>query len=96
DRRGTLGTIRAVKISDQGMPVQITIRDVPTRVRDKLASRAVAEGRSVQECLRTGSERTASRPTLNDLLRDVRERKRMAGASIDRSTILRALDADRK
>jgi antitoxin FitA len=34
------------------MRVQITIRDVPERVRDELAGRAAAQGKSMQEFLR--------------------------------------------
>ena len=57
------------------MFVQFTIRDVPKRVRDKLAARAAAEGRSMQDFLRMGLERMVSRPSLNEWLREVREQE---------------------
>ena len=34
------------------MAVQITIRDVPDKVRDELAARAARQGKSMQEFLR--------------------------------------------
>lgn len=45
------------------MAANITIRDIPTKVRDELAARAAAQGRSMQEYLRTALERFTARPT---------------------------------
>ena len=77
------------------MPVRITIRDVPEKVRDELAARGALQGQSMQEFLRGELERIASRPSPDDLLRRVRYRKQASGARVPPSTILRARDADR-
>jgi len=42
------------------MPIQITIRNVPEKVRDELAARAALQGKSMQEYLRSELERLAS------------------------------------
>jgi plasmid stability protein len=42
------------------MSIQITIRDVPERVRDELAARAALQGKSMQEYLRAELERMAA------------------------------------
>lgn len=47
------------------MSVQITIRDVPDRVRDELAARAALQGKSMQEYLRAELERLVARPSLD-------------------------------
>lgn len=77
------------------MPVQITIRRVPEKVRDELAARAALRRQSMQEFLRQELERIASRPSLDDWLQRVRERKEAAGTRVRPSSILRARDADR-
>lgn len=76
--------------------VQITIRGVPDAVRDELAARAAAEGRSMQEFLRLELERMAARPTVESWLRQVRLRKRAAPARIGAGEILAHRDADRR
>lgn len=78
------------------MSVQITIRDVPEKVRDELASRAALQGRSMQEYLRLELERMASRPTIDGWLDRVRARKQATGGSVPPSAILRARNAERK
>lgn len=77
------------------MPVQITIRRVPERVRDELAARAALRRQSMQEFLRQELERIASRPSLDTWLQRVRERKEAAGTRVRPSSILQARDADR-
>ena len=77
------------------MPVQITIRRVPEKVRDELAARAALRRQSMQEFLRQELERIASRPSLDNWLQRVRERKDAAGTRVRPSSILRARDADR-
>lgn len=77
------------------MPVQITIRRVPEKVRDELAARAAARRQSMQEFLRQELERIASRPSLDNWLQRVRERKEAVGTRVRPSSILRARDADR-
>ena len=76
------------------MAVRITIRNVPDEVRDELAARATLRRQSMQEFLRGELERIASRPTIDELLRDIRAAK--AGTRIEPEAILRARDADRR
>jgi antitoxin FitA len=78
------------------MSVQITIRDVPEKVRDELAARAAAQGRSMQEFLRAALERLASRPTVDTWLQQVRRRKRATQSRITSEQILKNRDADRR
>jgi antitoxin FitA len=78
------------------MNVQITIRDVPEKVRDELAARAAAQGRSMQEFLRAALERLASRPTVDAWLQQVRRRKRATQSRITSEQILKNRAADRR
>ena len=78
------------------MTVQITIRDVPDKVRDELAARAARQGKSMQEFLRAELERLATRPTVDDWLLQVRRRKRASQNRVSPSEILSARDADRR
>lgn len=74
----------------------VTIRDVPDDVRDELAARAARSGRSLQEFLRLELIELARRPTADDLMSRVRERKRRTGTRLDADTILEFRDADRR
>ena len=78
------------------MSVQITIRDVPERVRDELAARAALQGRSMQEFLRAELERLAARPSVEAWLQQVRKRKRAAQTRVESDQILKNRDADRR
>ena len=78
------------------MNVQITIRDVPERVRHELAARAAAQGRSMQEYLRIALERLATRPTADAWLKQVQRRKRASGTKVAAELILNSRDADRR
>ena len=78
------------------MAVQITIRGVPERTRDRLKARAALKGQSMQEFLRFELERIASQPSIEEWLEEVREHKRIFGTRIPTSAILGARDADRK
>jgi hypothetical protein len=78
------------------MGVQITIRDVPEKVRDELASRALRERKSMQEYLKGELERLAARPSIHAWLERVRERKRASGARVPARQILKQRDADRR
>jgi len=78
------------------MGVQITIRDVPEKVRDELASRAALQGRSMQEFLRSELQRLAARPSVDVWLRQVRRRKRAAQTRVSSEEILTSRDADRR
>jgi len=78
------------------MSVQITIRDVPERVRQELAARAAAEGKSMQEYLRAALERLAARPTAGVWLAQVRRRKRATQSRVTADQILAHRDAERR
>lgn len=78
------------------MSVQITIRDVPEKVRRELAARAAAQGRSMQEYLRIALERLATRPTAEAWLQQVQRRKRAAGTRVAAEDILAIRDSDRR
>jgi len=77
------------------MTVNITIRDIADEVRDELASRAARRGQSMQEYLRRELEAMAVRPTADDLLERIRQRKAATGTRLDSDDILEARDADR-
>lgn len=78
------------------MPIQITIRDVPEKVRDELAARAALQGKSMQEYLRAELERLAARPSIDAWLERVRKRKRASQSRIASRQILKARDAERR
>lgn len=78
------------------MSIQITIRDVPDKVRDELAERAALQGKSMQEFLRSELERIASRPSINAWLEQVRKRKRATPSRVPSKQILQYRDADRR
>lgn len=78
------------------MPIQITIRDVPEKVRDELAARAALQGKSMQEFLRGELERLAARPSVDVWLQQVRRRKRSAQTRVSSEKILEARHADRR
>lgn len=78
------------------MGIQITIRDVPEGVRDELAARAALQGKSMQEYLRAELERLASRPSIEDWLKQVQARKRASRTRITARQILASRDADRR
>ena len=78
------------------MAIQITIRDVPEKVRDELAARAALQGKSMQEYLRAELERLAERPTIDAWLEQVRKRKRASQTRVSLGQILKQRDADRR
>ncbi len=78
------------------MTIQITIRDVPEKVRDELAARAALQGKSMQEYLRAELERLAARPSVDTWLEQVRKRKRASQTRISSGHILKVRDADRR
>ena len=78
------------------MTIQITIRDVPAKVRDELAARAALQGQSMQEYLRAQLERLAARPTVHAWLDQVRKRKRSSQIRVSAQDIVKARDADRR
>lgn len=78
------------------MSVQITIRDVPEKVRDELAARAALQGKSMQEFLHAELRRMAARPSIETWLQQVRRRKRAAQSRVSIEEILKNRDADRR
>ncbi len=80
------------------MAIQITIRDVPERVRDELAARAALQGKSMQVFLRAELERLAARPSADAWLQpqQVRKRKRATQTRVSSEQILKNRKADRR
>jgi antitoxin FitA len=78
------------------MATTMTIRHVPDEVRNELAARAARSGRSLQEFMLDELVRLASKPSVADLVADVRERKRRSGRRVGRDAILADRDADRR
>lgn len=76
--------------------IQISIRDVPEKVRDELAARAALQGKSMQEFLRAELERLAARPSVDAWLQQVRKRKRATRTRVSSKQILENRDADRR
>jgi plasmid stability protein len=74
----------------------ITIRHVPEDVRNVLAARAARGGRSLQEFMLNEVIRLASKPTTEELIAEVRERKRRTARHVGRKAILADRDADRR
>lgn len=78
------------------MPVSITIRNVPTDVRDELAARAARSGRSLQEYLALELAELAGHPDPDDALRQIRQHARSFDLRLDRDRLLIDLDTDRR
>lgn len=78
------------------MTIQITVRNVPEKVRDELAARAALQGKSMQEYLRAELERLAARPSVDGWLEQVRKRKRASQSRVSSQQILKQRDADRR
>ncbi|MXX77823.1 MAG: hypothetical protein F4Z33_02290 [Gemmatimonadales bacterium] len=78
------------------MSVQITIRDVPEEVRDRLKVRAASRGQSMQGYLRGELTRLVAKPTVEEWVESVRARKRLSTNQVTTESILQARDADRK
>ena len=78
------------------MAVQITIRDVPEKVRNELAGRAASQGKSMQEFLRAELERLAARPSIEMWLEQARSRKQAVRTRISAAQILKYRAADRR
>jgi hypothetical protein len=79
-----------------GMATSITIRHVPQDVRNTLAARAAKDGRSLQEYMLDQVIRLAAKPSIHDLVDDVRRRKQRTPRQVTRKMILEARDADRR
>jgi antitoxin FitA len=77
------------------MPVAITVRDVPDRVRDELAARAAREGKSLQEYLRAMLIDSVARPPVSDVIARARARVQATGVRANAESILAARDEGR-
>lgn len=78
------------------MPKTITIRSVPDEICRELASRAAANGRSLQSYLKAALIDLAERPDVGEVLERIRERKAVTGTRLSSAAILRYRDADRR
>ena len=78
------------------MSKSITIRNVPEEVSRALASRAAANGRSLQSYLRSALIDLAEMPDVGEVLERIRERKAVTGTTLPAASILRYRDADRR
>lgn len=78
------------------MSRSVSVRDVPDEVVSELASRAAAEGRSLQEFLRAELVRLASRPAPARWAADARRGAELTGLHLSAEDILGARDADRR
>lgn len=79
-----------------GMPVAITIRNVPDEVRDELAARAARSGRSLQEYLAAQLSDLAARPDVGEALAAARSRARISGRVLAAEDIVEDRDAERR
>ncbi len=78
------------------MGVAITVRDVPSEVRDELAARAARAGQSLQEYLRGFLVDAVAKPTAADVIARARARVAATGVQVDAEAILTARDAERR
>ena len=78
------------------MPTSITIRDVPDEVRDELAARAAASGRSLQEHLRLELIELVRKPSVESVIARARARVEVTGSRLSAKKILAARDRDRR
>jgi plasmid stability protein len=78
------------------MAKSITVRDVPDETSERLASRAAATGRSLQEYLRARLIELAESPDAEVLLATIRERKSTTRSHATVEQILGHRDAERK
>ena len=79
-----------------GMGKSITVRDVPDDTSERLASRAAASGRSLQEYLRARLIELAESPDADELLAAIRERKSTTGTRASVDQILGHRDDERR
>lgn len=76
--------------------VAVTIRNVPADIRDRLAARAAASGRSLQEFLVMELHELARRERPDELLDRARQRAAAHGSRLTVEQILEARDAGRR
>lgn len=83
-------------MQNAGMSTSITIRDVPDQIRDELAARAAATGRSLQEYLRRRLVELAEQPDAEALPAQIRARKAAHSSSLTPEDIIGMRDTDRR
>lgn len=71
--------------------VSMTIRNVPSETRDRLAERADRAGQSLQEYLRTWLIDVAGSPSPDDFLAEVRSRVERSDSRVSTESTLEAL-----
>ena len=76
------------------MPVAITIRNVPDHVRNELASRAAAQGWSLQEFLLQHLVELTKRPDRLALLAQIE--RRLDGTTLSVGQLIDVSDAERR
>jgi len=74
----------------------ITVRHVPDEVRNELAARAARSGRSLQEFMLGEVTRLAAQPSIEELVDEIRARKRATGTRADARAIVAAVAAGRR
>jgi plasmid stability protein len=74
----------------------ITVRNIPESTRDQLASRARAQGRSLQEYLRTHLIALGSKPDKAEVLRRIEERVAATGTVVSVDEVLGDIDSGRR
>ena len=79
---------------NESMP-SITIRNVPSDVRDELAARAARSGRSLQEHLRAELIELARKPSVGEVLARARSRTATTRSTLSAARILESRDSDR-
>lgn len=77
------------------MPVQITIRNVPEKMRDELALRAAQNRQSMQAFILSELERIISRPSNEEVMKRARERAAAFGTRIGSDKIVQMIREDR-
>ena len=74
----------------------ITIRDVPEAICRELASRAAAQGHSLESYLKTALIELASRPDVGEVLSRIEKRKALTGTRLSAAAIIGHRDAGRR
>jgi hypothetical protein len=77
------------------MTVNITIRNVPVKTRDRIAERARSQGQSMQEYLLGELEALGSKPTVKEWVDRARRRAIKAGAKVTTEDIIASIREDR-
>lgn len=78
------------------MAKSITIRNVSDETSAELASRAAANGQSLQEYLRAELDRLAEKPDVQTWIRRVRARVEKSGGTLSAEDILHLRDEGRR